>query len=270
MQRCFRALPALVLLALSIPSSGLFAQGINQTVEGAVTDASGAVIPGATITLTNTDTGVVRTQSSNEAGLYTFVAVPVGNYNVRCENPGFKTEISNGVRVETGGQVRLDFALEIGEVTETVEVSAAAATLVTENAVVGGVVENKRVIELPLNGRNIVNLAVLVPGVQYGNRTGRADGLGGFPIPGQGFSVSANGQREIHQIVSLDGVDAKDPRINITNFVPSVEAIEEFKIQTNAYSAEVGFGGGAVTSITMKSGTNQLHGTLFEFLRNDK
>ena len=140
----------------------------------------------------------------------------------------------------------------------------------TENAVVGGVVENKRIIELPLNGRNIVNLAVLVPGVQYGNRTGRADGLGGFPIPGQGFSVSANGQREIHQIVSLDGVDAKDPRINITNFVPSVEAIEEFKIQTNAYSAEVGFGGGAVTSITMKSGTNELHGTLFEFLRNDK
>jgi hypothetical protein len=154
-------------------------------------------------------------------------------------------------------------------VTETVEVAASAPALVTENAVVGGVVENKRVIELPLNGRNVVNLAVLVPGVQYGNRTGLGDGLGGFPIPGQGFSVSANGQREIHQVVSLDGVDAKDPRIHITNFVPSVEAIEEFKIQTNAYSAEIGFGGGAVTAITMKSGTNEIHGTLFEFLRND-
>ena len=160
--------------------------------------------------------------------------------------------------------------MEVGELTETVEVAAAAPTLVTENAVVGGVVENKRIIELPLNGRNVVNLAVLVPGVQYGSRTGLGDGLEGFPIPGQGFSVSANGQREIHQIVSLDGVDAKDPRIHITNFVPSVEAIEEFKIQTNAYSAEVGFGGGAVTSITMKSGTNALHGTFFEFLRNDK
>jgi hypothetical protein len=93
--------------------------------------------------------------------------------------------------------------------------------------------------------------------------------LGGFPIPGSGFSVSANGQREIHQVVSLDGVDAKDPRIHITNFVPSIEAIEEFKIQTNAYSAEYGFGGGAVTSITMKSGTNDYHGTIFEFLRNE-
>ena len=263
-------MPALVLLALSIPSGVLFAQGITQTVSGSVTDATGAVIPGATVTLTNDGTGVVTTQESNASGLYNFVAVPVGNYTIRCETAGFKAQSAPNVRVETGGQVRLDFSLEIGEVTETIEVSAAAASLVTENAVVGGVVENKRIIELPLNGRNIVNLAVLVPGVQYGNRTGQADGLGGFPIPGQGFSVSANGQRETHQTVSLDGVDAKDPRIHITNFVPSVEAIEEFKIQTNAYSAEVGFGGGAVTSITMKSGTNELHGTLFEFLRNDK
>ncbi|MCP5119914.1 MAG: hypothetical protein GY953_54650, partial [bacterium] len=119
------------------------------------------------------------------------------------------------------------------------------------------------------NGRNVVSLAVLVPGVQFGNRTGRGNGLGGFPIPGQGFSVSANGQREIHQVVSLDGVDAKDPRIHITNFVPSIEAIEEFKIQTNAYTAEVGFGGGAYVNITMKSGSNDLHGTAFWFLRND-
>jgi hypothetical protein len=156
--------------------------------------------------------------------------------------------------------------MQIGDVTETVEVSAAAVTLNTENAVVGGVVENKRIVELPLNGRNVVQLAVLVPGVQYGSRTGIANGLDGFPIPGSGYSVSANGQRGDFQVVSLDGVDAKDPRIHITNFVPSIEAIEEFKIQTNAYSAEVGFGGGAVTSITMKSGTNELHGTLFEFL----
>ena len=260
---------ALALVAMGVsPSGRLWAQG-TQSVEGVVTDASGAVIPGATITLTNLGTGVTQTREANEAGLYSFQAVPVGNYEVRCETAGFKTRVSPNVRVETGAQVRMDFAMEVGEVTETVEVQGSAPTLVTENAVVGGVVENKRIVELPLNGRNVVNLAVLVPGVQYGERTGRADGLGGFPIPGQGFSVSANGQREIHQTVTLDGVDAKDPRIHITNFVPSVEAIEEFKIQTNAYSAEIGFGGGAVTSITMKSGTNEIHGTLFEFLRND-
>jgi hypothetical protein len=258
---------ALLLVGFNAPS--LNAQAITQTIQGLVTDATGAVIPGASVTLTNRDTGVTSTIQTNETGNYTYPQVPVGNYDITCQLDGFKTDNVSNQRVETGAQVRHNFTLEIGDVTETVEVSAAAITLNTENAVVGGVVENKRVIELPLNGRNIVALAVLVPGVQYGQRTGMANGQGGFPIPGSGYSVSANGQREIHQVVSLDGVDAKDPRIHITNFVPSIEAIEEFKIQTNAYSAEVGFGGGAVTSITMKSGTNAFHGTLFEFLRNE-
>ncbi len=266
-RRC-AVLMALALLPVFAPV--LRSQATSQAVQGLVADSSGAVIPGATVTLTNLGTGVAQTLQTNESGYYSFTLVPVGNYDIRCETPGFKVEAASNVRVETGAQVRLNFSMEVGDLTETVQVEAAAPALVTENAVVGGVVENKRIVELPLNGRNVVNLAVLVPGVQYGSRTGMADGLEGFPIPGQGFSVTANGQREIHQVVSLDGVDAKDPRIHITNFVPSVEAIEEFKIQTNAYSAEVGFGGGAVTSITMKSGTNALHGTFFEFLRNDK
>lgn len=234
-----------------------------------MSDSTGAVIPGATVTLTNVAAGVQQTRDTNATGNYTFNLVPVGDYEVRCETAGFKTQVVSGVRVETGGQARQDFAMEIGEVTETIEVSAKAVTLQTENAITGSVVENKRIIELPLNGRNMVNLAVLTPGVQFGNRTGRADGQGGFPIPGQAYSVTANGRREIHQVVTLDGVDAKDPRIHIANFVPSIEAIEEFKIQTNSYSAEFGWGGGAVTNITMKSGTNEIHGTLFEFLRND-
>ena len=258
---------ALIAVATLAPS--LQGQAITQTIQGLVTDATGAVIPGASVTVKNINTGVTSTIQTNETGNYGFPQVPVGNYTLTCQLEGFKTDTVANQRVETGGQVRVNFALQIGDVTETVEVSAAAITLNTENAVVGGVVENKRIIELPLNGRNIVQLAILVPGVQYGSRTGMADGQGGFPIPGAGYSVSANGQREIHQVVSLDGVDAKDPRIHITNFVPSIEAIEEFKIQTNAYSAEVGFGGGAVTSITMKSGTNELHGTLYDFLRND-
>lgn len=270
MFKCFRGLPTLLLVALSIGGGSLFAQSTTQTIQGLVTDSTGAVIPGASVSITNTATGVQNFAETGASGNYTFALVSVGNYDVRCEAAGFKVEIATGLRVETGGQVRQDFALQIGEVTETVEVSAAAVTLQTENAITGSVVENKRVIELPLNGRNIVNLAVLTPGVQFGNRTGRADGQGGFPIPGQAYSVSANGQREIHQVVSLDGVDAKDPRIHIANFVPSIEAIEEFKIQTNSYSAEFGWGGGAVTNITMKSGTNEIHGTLFNFLRNDK
>jgi Carboxypeptidase regulatory-like domain/TonB dependent receptor len=248
----------------------LSAQSTTQSIEGIVTDTSGALVANARVTITNIATSVTTTVTTNAAGNYTFPLVPVGNYNVKAELQGFKSEEVKGLRVETAAQVRQDFQLQVGAVTETVEVAASAVTLTTENASVGGVIENKRIIELPLNGRNVVSLAVLVPGVQFGDRTGRGDGLGGFPIPGAGFSVSANGIRETFQVVSLDGTDAKDPRIHITNFVPSVEALEEFKIQTNAYSAENGFGGGAVVNMTMKSGTNGLHGTLFEFLRNDK
>ncbi len=248
----------------------VFAQSQTQSIQGLVTDASGAVVSGAKVSYTNDATGVSGTALTNDTGNYSFQLVPVGNYGLKVEMQGFKAEAVKGLRVETAAQVRQDFKLQVGNVAESVEVSAAAVTLQTENAVVGGVIENKRIIELPLNGRNVAQLAVLVPGVQFGDRTGRANGLGGYPISGQSFSVSANGQREIHQVVSLDGVDAKDPRIHITNFVPSIEAIEEFKIETNAYSASVGFGGGAVVNITMKSGTNALHGTLFEFLRNSK
>ena len=253
---------ALLCAALSFAQSA-------QSIQGLVEDPSGAVISGAKVTMTNMGTGISRTADTNAAGLYSFQLVQVGNYEVKVEIQGFKTETIRNIRVETAGQVRQDFKLEVGAVAETVEVSANTVQLNTENATVGGVIENKRIIDLPINGRNIVGLAVLIPGVQFGERTGRGDGLGGFPIPGSGFSVSANGQRETFQVVSLDGVDAKDPRINITNFVPSIEAIEEFKIQTNAFTAEYGFGGGANVQITMKSGTNTLHGTFFEFVRND-
>jgi hypothetical protein len=242
---------------------------VTQSIQGLVEDATGAVVSGAKVTMTNQGTAISRTADTNASGLYSFTLVQVGNYEVKVEVQGFKTETVRNIRVETAAQVRQNFKLEVGALAERVEVSANTVQLNTENATTGGVIENKRIIDLPINGRNMVGLAVLVPGVQFGERTGRGDGLGGFPIPGSGFSVSANGQRETHQVVSLDGVDAKDPRINITNFVPSIEAIEEFKIQTNAFTAEYGFGGGANVQITMKSGTNALHGTFFEFVRND-
>lgn len=241
----------------------------SQTIQGLVTDSSGAAVRGALITIRNVSTGIERTLRSGDGGFYSFQLVEVGDYQVRCEAQGFRTQLVSGLRVETAAQFRQNFTLEIGAVTETVNVSAAAVLLNTENATVGSVVENKRIVELPLNGRNIVQLAVLIPGVQFGTRSGMNNGEGGY-IPNGSFSVSANGVRELHQTVSLDGTNAADPRRAITPFVPSIEAMEEFRIQTNSFSAEYGFGGGAVVNITMKSGTNQLHGTLFEFLRNDK
>ncbi len=144
----------------------------TQAIEGLVTDATGAVISGATVTMTNIDTGITTTVTTNETGNYRFSYVPVGNYSVRCELDGFKTQSVSGVRVATTAQVRTDFTMEIGDITETIEVAADAITLNTENATVGSVIENRRITELPLNGRNIVQLAVLVPGVQYGQRSG--------------------------------------------------------------------------------------------------
>ncbi|MBK9168774.1 MAG: carboxypeptidase regulatory-like domain-containing protein [Bryobacterales bacterium] len=252
-----------------LAGGSLPAQSVTQTIQGLVTDSSGAAVQGARVVIRNVGTGIERSLTSNDAGFYSFQLVEVGNYQVRCEAQGFRAQVVSGLRVETAAQVRQNFVLEIGAVTETVNVSASAVLLNTENATVGSVVENKRIVELPLNGRNIVQLAVLTPGVQFGNRSGMNNGEGGY-IPNGSFSVSANGVRELHQTVSIDGTNAADPRRAITPFVPSIEAVEEFKIQTNSFSAEYGFGGGAVVNMTMKSGTNDLHGTLFEFLRNDK
>lgn len=258
------------LLLFLLSAVCLFGQSTTQTIQGIVTDTTGASIAGAKVTATNQGTNVSQSTTTNESGNYTFPLVPVGDYTVKCEVTGFKTESVRNIRVETAAQVRQDFKLTVGSLSESIEVVASGVALQTENATVGAVIENRRIVELPLNGRNMQGLAVLVPGVQYGIRTGTGDGSGGFPIPGQGFAVIANGQRETNQVASLDGVDAKDPRVHTMDFVPSIEAIEEFKIQTNAYNAENGWGGGAVVSVTMKSGTNAIHGAFFDFLRNDK
>jgi len=157
--------------AIFIFTAAARAQSTTQGVLGLVADSSGAVIPGAKVTLTNVGTNVVLTTATNETGNYTFTLIPVGNYDLRVEAQGFKVETVRNMRVEMAAQVRQDFTLDIGNVAETVEVSANAVLLNTENATLGAVVENRRITELPLNGRNMQSLAVLVPGVQYGIRT---------------------------------------------------------------------------------------------------
>lgn len=245
-------------------------QTTSTEILGLVTDTTGAVVPTAEVTITRLATGETRTARTNQAGEYNFPLIEIGEYTVRCEMKGFKTETVTGLHVEIQQKARVNFTLQLGELSESVEVQASAVALKTEDATVGEVIENKRITELPLNGRNLNQLAVLVPSVQFGQRAGLNDGLQGFPIPGAAVGVSANGQRELNEIISFDGVDAKSYRNNITAFTPSIEAIQEFKVQTSSYSAEYGQGSGAIVEISMKSGTNQLHGTIFEFLRNDK
>ncbi len=257
---------ALVFGLWSLPAG---AQSVTQTIEGVVRDATGAVAPAVAVTITHRETEISHHLDTNEKGSYRFSYVPVGLYDIRCELRGFRTRTLRGVRVETNAQVRQNFELELGEVSETIEVSASAVLLNTENANVSSVVDNRRVTELPLNGRNVSQLAVLAPGVQFGLRSGLANSQVGNPIPGSSVALIGSGIRAYHQVVSIDGIDAKEPRTHATPFIPSIDAIEEFKVQTNSYDAQVGFGGGAIVTITMKSGTNAFHGSVFEFLRND-
>jgi hypothetical protein len=255
--------------AFGLAAATLAAQTTSTEIVGMVKDSSGAVVAGAEVTITRVATGQRLTRSTGSSGEYAFPLIEIGLYTVHIEKTGFRSQTVTELKVETQQKARVDFTLTVGSVTESVEVVASGAVLETENAAVGQVIENKRIVDLPLNGRNLIHLAAMVPGVQYGSRSGGADGQGGFPIPGGGMSIIANGQREVHQSITLDGVESIAPLYNISSFTPSIDAVEEFKVQTGSYSAEYGQSSGGRVEISLKGGANDFHGTAWEFLRND-
>ncbi len=253
-----------------------FAQTTSTTILGTVTDASGAVLPGAKVTVTNLKTGVKREDVASSTGDYSFPLLDVGEYEVTVTANGFKQEVRRNVILQINDKNRLDFAMQVGATTERVEVTANGATLQTDDATLGLTVEQRRVEELPLNNRNLGVLAILQPGVQYGPRSGtdgqgfgQRQGANGVPIPGVGLAFVANGQRETNQHATLDGVVATEARVNTIPFSPSPEAVQEFRVLSGSYSAEYGFNSGAQTIIVTKSGGNEWHGSAFEYLRND-
>ena len=261
---------SLILLA-SLAS--LWSQTTSTTILGTVQDSSGSVMGGAKVTLTNTRTGVKADTLSTSSGDFTFPLIDIGTYTVSVEQSGFKTASRTGVLVQINEKVRVDFKLEVGQVTERVQVTAEIAQLKTDEASLGNVVEQRRLVELPLNGRNVGNIAILQPGVMFGSRgglDGQGGGGGGIPIPGQTIAIVANGQRETNQHATLDGVVATEARVNTVPFSPSPEAMEEVKVLTGSYSAEYGFNSGAQLIMVMRSGTNDLHGAAYNFLRNEK
>jgi hypothetical protein len=257
-------------------SSAVLAQTTSTTILGTVTDASGAVLAGAKVTVVNTGTGVKREDTTSSTGDFSFPLLDVGVYDVTVDAQGFKSEVRRNLVLQINEKVRADFALQVGATSERIEVVAEGAQLRTDDATLGQTVEQRRVEELPLNNRNLGALAILQPGVQYGPRSG-TDGQGfgqrqgshGIPIPGIGLSFVANGQRETNQHATLDGVVATEARVNTVPFSPSVEAVQEFRMLSGSYSAEYGFNAGAQAIIVTKSGTNDFHGSAFEFLRND-
>lgn len=261
----------LVVLLIAMAAT-TWGQTASTQILGLVTDATGAVVPNATVTAKRVETGDTRSTQTNETGNYIFPLVDSGTYEVSCTAAGFKTEVRRNVPLELNQKARLDFQLQVGQQAETVEVSSAAPLLKTEDATLGSVVDHRRIVELPLNGRNFAQAATLMPGVVYGSARMGVDGnatIGTRAMPGQIVGISANGQRDANQNITLDGVSATDGFKSSMLFVPSIEAIEEFKIQSAVYSAEYGMNSGAQANVSIKSGTNNWHGTGFEFLRND-
>src|SRR5437016_3156054 len=250
-----------------VSAVSVFAQPFGE-VTGRISDASGAALPHARIHLTNTATNAMRETLSTDSGDYTFAAVAPGIYNIRVEQASFKTTGSSNVPVQVQQTVRLDFTLEIGSVTESVEVSASALMLQSENLSLGTVIENKGVTELPLNGRNYLGLVALAANVNtLSANSGQAGGRQGGDRAAQ--SISAGGNRIMFDYFTLDGVTNTDPNFSTYVVLPSVDAIQEFKVQTGIYPAEFGHQSTQINVVT-KSGGNAYHGALFEFVRNDK
>lgn len=237
-------------------------------VTGHIQDASGAAVPSAKITLANVATNAVREVVATESGDYTFPSVPPGFYNIRVEQASFKITSTSNVQVQVQQTLRLDFTLEVGQVSESIEVSASAQMLQAENVSLGTVIENKGVTELPLNGRNYLGLVALAANTNtLSASSGQAGGRQGGDRAAQ--SISSGGNRIMFDYFTLDGVSNTDPDFSTYVVLPSIDAIQEFKVQTGIYPAEFGHQSTQVSVVT-KSGGNAYHGALFEFVRNDK
>jgi hypothetical protein len=233
------------------------------SVTGLVTDQSGAAVPGATVTATNQATNVGYTAVSNSAGNYTITSVPVGTYVVKVELSSFKTSTTRPIQLEAKQIARLDFAMEVGALEDTVEVTAEAPVLQTESSTVGEVISGSTVQSLPLNGRNSGQFALLLPGTATINPRG-------FTVIGtyNNSRPFVNGHREQVNNYLLDGLDVNETIDNRTSYQPIPDALAEISVETNNYAADVGNVAGAVFSSVVKSGANEVRGNVFEFYRN--
>ncbi len=239
-------------------------QNTYGTLVGRVSDAQDAVIPGAMVTATNQSTNIARSVQTGATGDYSVLSLLPGMYDVSVEMDGFKKTLIEGINLRVNESVRIDVALEIGDVVETIEVSSSVAPLLeTTRSTLGTVVANEKVVELPLNGRDMTQLTMLLPGASPGASAG-----GFFIIGGQ--TVAVTGNRSDQNNYTLDGVNNNETFFKHYGIRPSLDAIQEFTVQTNITSAEFGDAAGANVNVAIKSGTNEIHGSLFEFFRNDK
>src|SRR5713226_4223458 len=254
-------------IALILSSASLEAQVDTGAILGTVKDATGGTIAGAKVTITHEGTGLQQTVLTRVDGTYIFTPVRIGSYTVEVEFAGFRKARHTGVQVDIQQRAVIDFSLVPGELTQTVEVTADLPVLQTTNASVGEVVGARSINDLPLSGRNYNFLARLTAGVTHSQPEGRGLNATGW--------FAANGTRPAQNNFLLDGIDNNSNNVDFLSGAayvvkPPVDAISEFKLQTSSFSAEFGRAGGAVLNASFKSGSNEVHGSVWEFLRNDK
>jgi len=261
--------PAYLLALLVLFTSAALAQLTTADILGTVTDATGAVVPNATIVLTNTGTNEKRTTTSNGSGDYSFNILPVGHYSVSITATGFQAQIVRDLAVEAGDRARNDVHLLTGSASTVVEVTASTPLLQADSATVSSTVTAKAVQDLPLNGRNFVQLVALVPGANPG--AGNSLSSGGRPDDRRtnAAGLSVNGQDESLNNWVVDGIDDNERVIGSIGVKPNVEGIQEITIETNSYAPEAGRTAGGVINVVTRSGTNHFHGSVYEYFRND-
>jgi hypothetical protein len=253
-----------VVLLILTAGNSVLAQTDTSSLAGRVTDSQSAIIGGAEVVLHNEATGAARTSATNERGEFTFTLIPPGRYDVEVTAPGFRTFRDTGLPVDVATPAHLDVRLEVGGVSEAVEVTDVVSMLNTESAAQGTIIGGEKIQSLPLNGRQFIDLALLSPNVTAGGRSVQQNQVrlnqnGGF---------SASGNRTNNNAFLLDGVSNIDTDYMSLSLTPILDTISEFQVQTAQLSAEYGHAGGAQINVVTKSGTNQWHGDSWEFVRN--
>lgn len=245
--------------------AGLALAQSTGSIQGTVVDATGAPVPNAAISIKSQATGEEHNTATDSSGNYLVPSLPVGSYSIDVKSPGMQPMVANGVDLSVGSTLKQDFSLKVASSTQTVEVQAAAGVVETSSVSVGAVVNQRTVQEIPLNGRHFVDLTLLIPGTV----TPPANGFLTAPLRGQGsFSFNSAGAREDSVNFMINGINLSDPNQNQITFQPTINTIEEFKVDNSTFSAEYGRNSGSIVNIATRSGTNVWHGTAYEFLRN--
>jgi hypothetical protein len=264
--RAFRFALSLAILTVAFLVGLPRAQAQSASIIGTVTDASGAAVPGAKVTVVNVGTAETRSVETNERGDYSVTRLELGSYEVSAEIEGFSRAVATGIQLQVDQVLRRNLALQVGQVTEQITVEADAATVQTDDTTLSTVIDSEKIRELPIPAnRNLFRLALLAPGMSRGPASSVT--TSGF---GNGFGIAAMGQKVHNNAILLDGAPLRTSIHGIVRMRPSVEAIQEFRVESGWYSAEYGTQSGAQIIAAIRPGTNEFHGVLFHFLRNDK